>query len=310
VPSGSRTPGQGKRSGVVPPASTAPAALSTGVREVTSKEVDRFFADGWVSLPGLLSADLAAGLLCRAQAFMGSDGDENALRPGFDFETSASSQPFRRPSDTDSLFGQVSRLPQFGRNAALLLGRDFAQRFFDDSLLVKLPVSRRPDRGQPLGWHADTNPSDRTWVFFWMALDRIEPAQGGVRYLSGSHKLGQLWRGGACIPLDQAYEIAPRLRSCPMSEPVDCQAGDAIAHCSGVVHGTDANTGTSPRWVYRTTYFPADAIYLGIPSKMISERGIQPFDVLSDPGFPIVYQPAAAEPGKASALQVRRFHDE
>lgn len=281
----------------------------THIREVSTEEVARFWRDGWVSLPGLLSSELAADLLDRARRLMGRDGDQNQLRSGFDFETAASSQPFRRPSDSDEAYRRLALSEQLGRNAALLTGRDHAQRFFDDSLLVKLPVDRWPDRGQPLEWHSDTNPTDRSWIFFWVALDRVRPDQGGVRYLSGSHKLGPLWRGGACVPLDQAYDLAPRLRSCPMSDPVDAEPGDVIAHCCGVVHGTDANTGTGPRWVYRLSYFPADAVYLGVPSQTISAKGIQPYEMLDHDAFPVVYRPedSAARP---ATLDVRRYHDE
>jgi Phytanoyl-CoA dioxygenase (PhyH) len=156
------------------------------------------------------------------------------------------------------------------------------------------------------GTRTPTGPTGRGF-FFWLALDRVRPAQVGVRYLRGSHKLGALWRGGACVTLSQAYEIAPRLRSCPISDPVDFEPGDAIAHCSGVMHGTDANTGTAPRCIYRMTYFPADAIYMGVPSQMISGRGVQPFDVIVHPDFPVVYQPAASGPQSASNLHVRGF---
>ncbi len=260
-----------------------------GIREVTRAEVERFWEDGWVRLPGLIDPGLVRSLLEQAQELMGPDGDQNESRVEFDFETSPASQSFRRPSEVSATFRRVARSTQLGRNAARLLGRDFAQRFFDDVLLVKLPLSRRPDRGQALGWHQDRNPTDRAWTYFWIPLDRVRPEQGGVRYLSGSHKLGPLWKGGACVPLDEAYRLAPRLRSCSMSEPVSLEPGDVIAHGSWVVHGTDANVGTQPRWVYRPSFLPADAVYMGVPSATLSERGIRPFDTLDHADFPIVY---------------------
>jgi hypothetical protein len=280
--------------------------LDSHIRKVTPEEVARFWTDGWVRLPGLLSPALAGDLLHRAQELMGTGGDQNPLRAGFDFDTSNSSQPFRRPSAADPLFRDVTRSPQLGRNAAQLLGRDSATRLFDDTLLVKLPLSLRPDRGQALDWHADTNPTDRMWISFWIALDRVRPNQGGVRYLTGSQRLGPMWQGGACIPLEQAYEIAPRLRSCPMSVPIDAEPGDVFAHCTSVVHGTDANLGTAPRWVHRVTYFPADAVYMGVPSPTITERGIQAFEILDHPEFPVVYEPTSG--GVVSTPKVRRFH--
>jgi hypothetical protein len=278
------------------------------IRKVNEAEIERFREDGWAFLPGLFAPALANELLLRAQGLMGVDGDANVLRSGYDFETAGSSQPYRRASDSDPLFSDVTRSPRLAGNAALLLGRDAAQRYFDDSLLVKLPVSRRPDRAGALGWHADTNPTDRMWLSFWIALDRVGPDQGGVRYLTGSHRLGPLWRGGACIPLDQAYDLAPRLRSCRMSDPVDAVGGDVIAHCSSVVHATDVNTGDAPRWVHRITYFPADAVYMGVPSPAITSRGCRAFETLDHPDFPIVYRPESDRGEQPVDLAVRRFH--
>ncbi|MFJ6200057.1 phytanoyl-CoA dioxygenase family protein [Micromonospora sp. NPDC092111] len=265
-----------------------------GIREVTQDEITRFWENGWIRLPRLIDPGLVNFLLERAQRLMGPNGDANEERLGFDFETSPASQSFRSPSEVDELFQQVVHSRQLGRNAALLLGRDHAQRFFDDILLVKLPLSQREDRGQALGWHQDKNPTDRSWIYFWIPLDHVTPEQGAVRYLSGSHKLGPLWRGGACVDLDEAYRLAPRLRSCEMSDELSFEPGDVMAHCSWVVHGTDANVGDRARWVYRPSFLPADAVYMGVPSPTIAERGIHPFDVLDHPDFPVVYQPAPA----------------
>ncbi|MDH6108206.1 hypothetical protein P3T36_004329 [Kitasatospora sp. MAP12-15] len=283
---------------------TAPAGVDQertqdvpGIRTVTTAEIESFWENGWVRLPRLIDPDLVRGLMDRAQGLMGPEGDQNEARIGFDFETSPASQSFRRPSEVDPLFQRISHAEQIGRNAALLLGRDHGHSFFDDILLVKIPLSRRQDLGQALGWHQDKNPTDRSWIYFWIPLDHIDPEQGGVRYLSGSQKLGPLWRGGACVSLEEAYRLAPRLRSCPMSEPMSFEPGDVIAHGSWVVHGTDANVSSAPRWVYRPTYFPADAVYMGVPSETIGERGIRPFEVLQHDDFPVVYQPRPTEAG-------------
>lgn len=273
-----------------------PAPQSTGydcpqIREVTRTEIEQFWEQGWILLPRLIDPGLVATLLHRAQELMGPDGDGNEHRIGFDFETSPASQSFRSPSEVDRLFERVVRSRQIGRNAALLLGRDCAQRFFDDVLLVKIPLSQRDDRGQALGWHQDKNPTDRSWIYFWIPLDRVGPDQGGVRYLTGSQKLGPLWTGGVCVSLEEAYRRAPRLRSCPMSEALTVEPGDVIAHASWVVHGTDANSGSRPRWVYRPSFFPADAAYTGVPSETIASRGIRPLETLDHPDFPVVYRP-------------------
>lgn len=264
-----------------------------GIREVTPAEIEQFWENGWIRLPRLIAPDIVGSLLQRARQLMGPDGDANKERIGFDFDTSPASQSFRSPSEVDDLYARVVLSRQLGRNAALLLGRDCGQRFFDDILLVKLPLSQRDDRGQALGWHQDKNPTDRSWIYFWIPLDHVEPRQGAVRYLTGSHKLGPLWRGGACVDIEEAYRLAPRLRSHEMSPEASFEPGDVIAHCSWVVHGTDANVGTQPRWVYRPSFLPADAVYMGVPSPTIAGRGIKPFEILDHPDFPVTYDPAA-----------------
>ncbi len=263
------------------------------VRAVTDEEVGFFFENGWVKLPELIAPDAAAAMLERVKRLMGPGGDANRLRDRFDFDTAPAAQPYRRPSDDDDLLRAFATAPEMGRNAARLMGRDSAVRLFDDCMLVKLPVSRRPDRGQALEWHQDTQPLDRYWALFWIALDEVTPDQGPVRYFSGSQKLGPLWRGGWCVPLEQAYELAPRLRQCPLTEPGAFRPGDAAAHISGVVHGTPANVSDRVRWAYRLTYFAADALYTGVPSPTIQGHGTAPFEPLDHPDFPVVYRPGA-----------------
>lgn len=273
------------------------AAVGTdvpGIREVTREEIEQFWDNGWIRLRKLIDPDLVGSLLQRAQQLMGPGGDANEERLGFDFETSPASQSYRSPSEVDELFRNVVSSRQLGRNAALLLGRDHATRFFDDILLVKLPLSQRGDRGQPLGWHQDKNPTDRSWIYFWIPLDHVTPDQGAVQYMTGSHKLGPLWRGGACVDLDEAYRLAPRLRSCALSDELTFEPGDVMAHCSWVVHGTDANVGTRARWVYRPSFYPADAVYMGVPSPTITQRGIKPFETLAHADFPVIYDPEKA----------------
>ncbi len=279
------------------PGSESPSPLCggdlLGIREVTDEEVNTFWENGWVRLPRLIEPELVGSMLEHAKRLMGAEGDENKERIGFDFDTAPASQSFRSPSEVDDVYARFVVSRQLGRNAALLLGRDCAQRFFDDILLVKLPITRRQDRGQALGWHQDKNPTDRSWIYFWIPLDHTAPNQGTVRYLTGSHKLGPLWRGGACVELEEAHRIAPRLRSHDISPLMSFEPGDVVAHCSWVVHGTDANEGDRARWVYRPSYFPADAVYMGVPSPTIASKGIEPFDTMDHPDFPVTYEPSS-----------------
>ena len=119
-----------------------------------------------------------------------------------------------------------------GRSCARLLIGDGPIRYLDDRMLVKLPIGRNPERGQPTVYHQDWNnrPFDSNALAVWVALDEVTPEQASLRFLSGSHKLGPA--GYWFLPIEKARERVPLLKRFELSEPPHLMPGDATIHGS------------------------------------------------------------------------------
>jgi len=262
-------------------------AAEIEVRPVTDEEVETLWEQGWVLLPELVSRERAAQLLAEAKAMMGAEGEalvgEQSKISGVGWF-----QDYSRPSDDNELLARLIRNPVIGHNAARMLGRDTAMRCFDDTLAVKLPISRVAQRGQATGFHQDQGfvPYDRQSVNYWMALDDVTPDQGPLQFYTGSQRLGLL--GSA----DTLFEY-PRLRACELSAPNRLRPGDATVHLSGCVHGAGENVSDRPRWAYIFAIVPADARFTGKPTRYTEGISIEPGAPLDHPRFPVTYEPAA-----------------
>ncbi len=268
---------------------TTEISVGTGVREVTDDEVEFFFQNGWVHLPGLLSPELVASLLAFAKERMGESGDSANLRPGQDID-SAWFKDYHDPSrEEGGIFQPVGWSEVMGRNAARLLGRDTAMRFLTDLLAVKLP-SAETGRGAESDFHQDYNllPFDKMSVNVWTALDRVSAEQGPLRFFSRSHTLGHLGK-----PCDYAAEWPRVARVCSVEGPAELAPGDATVHSSLTIHGAAGNSSDRPRWGWISSYFPADSRYTGVPYRHTDGLGLKRFELADHPKFPVVYTPAA-----------------
>ena len=61
---------------------------------------------------------------------------------------------------------------------------------------------------------------------------------------------------------------------------------------NGTIHGTDPNLGDRPRWSWAGVLVPGDARYTGAKSEYVDGLGLEPYDQLDHPKFPIIYDPA------------------
>jgi ectoine hydroxylase-related dioxygenase (phytanoyl-CoA dioxygenase family) len=130
-------------------------------------------------------------------------------------------------------------------------------------LAAKLPTKHNPSLAgaQPTPWHQDApdQPIDRNgYVGFWIALDRVTPDMGGMRFLDRSHHLGLLGSTGTDL-----YGLYPELQELTVTEPQDMKPGDATVHAMYTVHSAGLNLSDSPRWALLVSYIPDDALYTG-----------------------------------------------
>ena len=269
---------------------TAAPTDETIVRPITDDEVQTFWKNGWVKLPGLLSRETAAKLLARSKGVFGEDGSkgleptEAAGEPsGYDYKTWFRSHFFADQCGDDVM--AVARSRQLGQNIARLYGRDCPIRLLLNNFQVKLP--RETGVGEGTLFHQDT-PGFRylegAIISIWTALDEVAEDMGGLQFRTGSHTAGDL---GTM----QGWE--KRLDQFPLSPPMILQPGDASAHVEYTFHGTGPNTSHRPRWSWTAIIGAGDARYTGAQSPYGDNLGVKPGDVLDHPSAPIIYTPGA-----------------
>jgi hypothetical protein len=265
-----------------------------GIREVTDEEVRHYHEHGWVKLDCLLSPDLVASLLERAQALMGPSGDEHVIRPGID-----TANPYwhdrHNVVEEDERFSSVGLSARLGANAQRLMGRDVGVLLSSNLLAVKIGTKQGSPcpSTEPTLYHQDGAdlPVDRVgWVDFWIALDHITLEMGAMQFVDRSHQLGLLGHLE-----DGLLDVYPQVGQMKLTDPSEFQPGDATAHHMYTVHCTPSNDSEVPRWAMILTYIPADTVYTGgnpwakATHTKLQKAGLNPGDVFGGPMYPRVY---------------------
>jgi hypothetical protein len=232
---------------------------------------------------------------------MGEDGSQHAFRPDVDDHFNprvegAAAGPrdghsiIRFASREDEVLRAFVLAEQMGRNAARMLGRDSSIRLLVDSLAVRQPTpgarAQAPANFQQgEAWNVDRPP-----LGVYVALDEITPEMGPMWFMSGTHVLGSLGYG---IQTPERRESWERLRRYEARRPDGLAAGDATVHLSTVLFGSPENAGTAGRWMYVIGYVPGDALYTGSPNVRTDGLGLEPFQPIDHPNFPVVYAPSS-----------------
>ncbi|QDS98832.1 phytanoyl-CoA dioxygenase family protein [Adhaeretor mobilis] len=93
-------------------------------------------------------------------------------------------------------------------------------------------------------------------ITLWMALEEVEPEQGCVNYVQGSHKYGMRWHGQSnTLGFSQAMLDFGNHFDRTNTRSFPCQAGDLIAHHCLTIHWADGNhtsdkTRQALGWIY------------------------------------------------------------
>lgn len=236
------------------------STVASAVREVTDAEVDAFKTNGWAKLDQLISADTAAQLLQRAKDRMGSDGDEHSARQGVDLpEQHLGWNDYHNIANEDDLFAGVAFSEDMGRVVQRLLRRDVSVRSYANMLAIKLGQQHAASARTFFHQDGPTLAMDRMGVVtVWLALDEVTPAQGSMRFYSGSHTLGPLGNPG-WFEGREVTEVYPAVeQEHPQCEPLHYHPGDATAHHGYTIHGAPPNETNKPRWAFITVYFSGD----------------------------------------------------
>jgi Phytanoyl-CoA dioxygenase (PhyH) len=271
------------------------------VRDVSDDEVSAFREQGWVSLPGLVSPDLAGALLSHLKAVTGLDYDELPRdHPDADavverVRGEGVAKIFYMSRLHDDTVWDVVTSRKLGEAAARLTGKR-PLRLITDGVICKLPAWTERDlkAGIMTGqtpWHQDFGPVpwDRAGaVQFWLALCEITPEMGSMQHLTGSHREPPL--GVEHYTTDQTLpDLYPELwDKYELSPAHHFHPGDVLAHDSLTVHYAQANRTERLRWVYTSYRAPANTLYNGIPNTRFTEFNLEPWKPFDHPKFPVV----------------------
>jgi hypothetical protein len=269
---------------------TEKLADTSGIRALTSEEVDSFHENGWVMVKGLVPKDLIEGLLERAKERMGEDGELSGQRRGANYEM------LLGPAYQDPWIRSFSYSREMARVASSLVNNR-PVRFFNDLFMAKLPASRDGGRTP---WHQDLpyQPLDRAGcVVIWLPLVDCPAEMGTMRFLNGSHRAGLIGRFVSGDEHTDAIATYPELvDQYPMSEPIDLEVGDATIHHMQTVHYAPPNGTNSLRWVHTSARMLAETLYTGAPNSRTDNLGLVPGEPFDHQNFPLLEVPPPTTP--------------
>lgn len=214
-------------------------------------QVERFAADGYVVVPGLLTADELARYqqAVRAAVATRKAHDRRTLA-----ERSVYEQSFVQCQNLWEDFAAVRPLtfhPRLAQAAAELLAAP-SVRLFHDQALFKEPGGRETDPHQDLPYWPIAEPDA---VTAWVPFEGSTLESGCMGYVPGSHRLGirkfvNIFRAGADEIREQAQELMA-------VEPVyvEVPRGGVAFHHGLTAHLARPNRSDVTREVHTVIYF-------------------------------------------------------
>ena len=268
--------------------------LSDQIGDITDAQVETFWRNGWVHVPGFLSKALCDEVIEHFVAWSGLKRNWPADPEGqrefiaaIDAMGKRTKGAFAIRQEDPWMFNYVTQR-KFGEASARLL-KVPAVKPLSETLQIKYPASSGHSR--PLAWHQDfpSIPADRAEaVQFWLALVPITPDMGPMVHLNGSHRC---MPGGMLAEMgESAEELYPELfEQYETSKPLTYAAGDAIFHHCLTWHASGENKTDKVRWAMSSYRFSARARYTGQANFNTDGLGLVPRQHFDHPNFPTVY---------------------
>jgi ectoine hydroxylase-related dioxygenase (phytanoyl-CoA dioxygenase family) len=268
--------------------------LSEHIRDITDAEVEAYREQGWVTVPGLISEELAGQVLEHYKVWSGVRWDEWPDDPAEQTEfiaviegKSTGRRLFAARQEDPWMFNYVTQR-KFGEAAARLIGTN-STRILTETLQAKFPTSS--GRSTPFEWHQDGPflPIDRMQaVQMWVALAPVSVEMGPMVHLTGSQKeppSGMLSYSGE-NPRDLHPDLWERYSE---TEPHPLNTGDAQFHHPLTWHASAVNTTDQVRWGMSSYRVAANVLYTGQQNYNTDGLGLAPNKTFDHPNFPIVY---------------------
>ena len=250
---------------------------------LTDEQVDRFRAESYVKLPGVLTPGAIARLRSRLREML-----DAAVDPSVGF------QSLEMMWLDDALVRAAVLAPRLGGISTALLGVDRVRLYHDNALSKEPGAGRTP-------WHYDAHhfPLDSPSVLTaWIPLQPTPREMGPLAFARGA----DAWRLTADLEFDKhgtSYDrgVTDAFRRANVAiEDGPYAAGEVSFHAAHCFHTAGANRTTEPRMVLATTYFadgvrvvPAPTMVSGDWRKFIP--GAQPGHIVKSSRNPIVAAP-------------------
>jgi phytanoyl-CoA hydroxylase len=253
-------------------------------------QVQQYQNDGFVHIPGFLSAEETATLKGAVVETARSMGKKRAI--GLDWE------------DTDDFYSKVftQRLnlwkinetvksfmlsPDLGKMICQLAGIE-GVRVWHDQTLIKEPF------GNATSWHLD-NPywsfSSRQSISIWIALEDATPFNGCMCFIPGSQKLASFDNAPIGQNMGDLFKIYPKMAEID-PVPVPMKAGDCSFHNGLNAHGAGANMTRGRRIAMTCAYMPEGSTFNG-QKNILPEpyfKSLKEGDILeNDDQNPLIY---------------------
>jgi ectoine hydroxylase-related dioxygenase (phytanoyl-CoA dioxygenase family) len=235
---------------------------------VTASEYQRFSAEGYLVVPGLVTADAVAALRSDLDAWIDESrqhrvnyGEMARGKLRFDLEDghTAAHPKLRRvgnPVDISEAHRDVLWHGPVVDRVAALIGPDV--KFHHCKLNLKLP-----GMGTYVGWHQDhpfdPHTNDSVLAALVM-LDDMNEENGCLMVVPGSHRERYSHYKGDKFVGEIAAELAPEFSRRAVS--LVGKAGDVVLIDTWMVHGSAPNRAMKPRRMLICDYTAADAVAL------------------------------------------------
>lgn len=247
--------------------------------EISRESLEKFWQDGWTSLPGLISPAVAAEIKDRLFASDGIVAPSKTEK----WMTAQDYQRVLRMHDgmawRDDWFRELALSPRLSSLALSLMDRDEGL-FIHDMSFIK-PGSD----SAPTPFHQDFPhwPFDRKGAFtIWIALTDISENMGPLQFLPQSHREGPMGRYSEFAGHDMCKEHPELMQKYRLEGGKAMKAGDATVHVDLMVHGANSNTEEKDRAAYTVRYMPTDVRYTGAPHRHFEKFGLKSGDKFSD----------------------------
>ncbi|PBK73661.1 phytanoyl-CoA dioxygenase [Armillaria solidipes] len=257
---------------------------------LTQKQVEKFYSDGYLVIPGFLASDETGALLARSKKYLDdfsvedhpmtkfTTGDHDHVGDDYFLDSGDKIRYFLEEDAVDK-DGKLNRdktraVNKIGHGLHELdslfhkvtLENDKVKAIVHDLKYHRDPVAlqsmvimKQPEIGGEVGEHNDstflyTNPPSA--VGFWIALEKCTPHNGALSFLPGSHRTAPITKRFVRLPQGgtgfEALPVTADSTTPPPGEYVleTCEPGDLVLIHGSVLHKSERNTSLNTRFAY------------------------------------------------------------